>query len=326
MNHIFENYDDMLKHIQPLSINGLNGRVLRIPANKKSRQNREILMIYGHHASLERAYTIVENVAEYGNVTMPDLPGFGGMDSFHGIGMKPTLDNLADYLATFVKLRYRGKRLSIMGMSLGFVIATRMLQRYPELAKKVDVLVSMVGFTRKDDFTLSAPRQKAYLLMCNVFKTRLGSSFFYHLVLAPPVIRAFYGKTHNAKKKFRHLSADKKRAMMDFEVMLWRVNEVRTYMETGKIMLTVDNCGVQIDLPVHHISVAGDQYFDNNVVEQHMRVIFNDFTNHIAHLPNHAPTVIETKEAAGIFMPDSLRKVLKKLPPSVKKTTKAKKK
>ena len=86
-------------------------------------------MLYGHHSSLERVYGLAEDMSQYGNVTIPDYPGFGGMDSFYKIGMKPTLDNLADYLATFVKLRYRGKKVTIVGMSLGFVIATRMLQR-----------------------------------------------------------------------------------------------------------------------------------------------------------------------------------------------------
>ena len=90
--------------ITPLIINGLHGRVLHIDATKKTAANLEILLIYGHHASLERMFGIVEDIAQYGNVTVPDLPGFGGMDSFYKIGEKPTLDNLADYLATFIKL------------------------------------------------------------------------------------------------------------------------------------------------------------------------------------------------------------------------------
>ena len=320
MKQIFDNYEEMLSRIHPLSINELNGRVLRIPASKKSRQNREILMLYGHHSSLERVYGIAENAADYGNVTLPDLPGFGGMDSFYEIGMKPTLDNMADYLATFVKLRYRGKRLSILAMSLGFVVATRMLQRYPELAKKVDVLVSMVGFTRVDDFTLSKNRQLMYKNLCRVFKSRVGSSIFYNLALNPLVLKTFYGRTHNAKNKFKHLTNEQKKAMMNFEIILWRNNEVRTYMETSLIMLGLDNCQKQVLLPVHHISVDGDQYFDNRIVEQHMRVIFTDFFNHTAVMPNHAPTVISKKEEAANFMPDSLRKILQGLPPAKKVT------
>lgn len=125
---------NIVDYIQPLNMNGLQGRVLQMPAPKN--KNREILFIYGHHSSLERWWGLVQNFNRYGAVTMPDLPGFGGMDSFYKIGEKPTIDNLADYLASFIKMRYKRRRFTIIGMSLGFVIATRMLQRYPDLAKK----------------------------------------------------------------------------------------------------------------------------------------------------------------------------------------------
>src|SRR5689334_19455199 len=124
--------------IVPLNINGLEGRMLHMPAAKKGR-NREILLIYGHHAMLERWWGLVQNLNDYGTVTMPDLPGFGGMDSFAKIGRKPTIDAFADYMAAFIKLRYKRKRVTMVAISFGFVVATRMLQRYPELTKKVDL-------------------------------------------------------------------------------------------------------------------------------------------------------------------------------------------
>src|ERR1700691_2505061 len=123
-------------YILPLNMNGLSGRMIRMaaPAGVK----REILFIYGHHASLERYFGVADLLNKYGAVTVPDLPGFGWMDPFYKIGEKPTLDNYADYLASFVKLRYKNKQFVVVGYSLGFVIATRMLQKYPELSKKVD--------------------------------------------------------------------------------------------------------------------------------------------------------------------------------------------
>src|SRR6478609_3672604 len=87
--------------IQPLYINGMNGRMLHAPATKNGK--REMLLIYGHHAMLERWWGLVQTLQEFGTVTMPDLPGFGGMDSFYSIGRKPTIDAYADYLASFVK-------------------------------------------------------------------------------------------------------------------------------------------------------------------------------------------------------------------------------
>src|SRR3569623_1590822 len=139
-------------YIVPLNINGLEGRMLHVPAPKGKRSDVEIMFIYGAHSSLERWWGLMQVLNDYAAVTMPDLPGFGGMDSFYRIGKKPTIDNLADYLAAFVKMRYKRKKVVIAGMSFGFVIATRMLQRHPELVKKVELMVSIVGFAHHDDF------------------------------------------------------------------------------------------------------------------------------------------------------------------------------
>src|SRR5687767_12840820 len=107
-------------YVVPLEINGLNGRMLKIPP--PDGRKREILLIYGHHASLERLQGLVELLNDYAGVTMADLPGFGGMDSFYNIGKKPTLDNMADYLAAVIKLRYRNRRFTIVGVSFGFLV------------------------------------------------------------------------------------------------------------------------------------------------------------------------------------------------------------
>lgn len=115
------------EYIEPLNMNGLQGRVLHMPAPKG--RDKEILFVYGHHSSLERWFGLMQNLNRYAAVTMPDLPGFGGMDSFYKLGETATIDNLADYLASFIKMRYKRRKVIIVGMSFGFVVATRMLQR-----------------------------------------------------------------------------------------------------------------------------------------------------------------------------------------------------
>jgi pimeloyl-ACP methyl ester carboxylesterase len=156
--------------IVPLNINGLDGRMLRLPSS--TRRRREILLIYGHHAVLERWWGLAQNLNQYGNVTMPDLPGFGGMESFYKVGVRPNIDSFADYLATFIKLRYKGKRLTIYAISYGFVVVTRMLQRYPELSKKVDMLVCFAGFMHKDDLLYGTKKKKFYGLVARILATR----------------------------------------------------------------------------------------------------------------------------------------------------------
>jgi pimeloyl-ACP methyl ester carboxylesterase len=299
-------------YIEPLYINGMQGRMLRMPAPKN--RSREILLIYGHHSSLERWFGLAEVLNRYGAVTMPDLPGFGGMDSFYKINERPTIDNLADYLAAFVKLKYKRRRVTIVGMSFGFVVVTRMLQRYPDLVKKVDLLVSLVGFAHKDDFTFPKARYWFYRIGTRVFALPPAAKFFRGVVLHPTVLRMAYAKTPNAKHKFADLTPEQMDQMLDVEIGLWRNNEVRTYMYTTTQFLTFDNCKVPVNLPVWHVAVQQDHFFDNHLVEQHMRVIFSDFHGMTINMTKHAPTVIADAKDAEPFVPAQLRRELAKTP------------
>lgn len=295
-------------YIVPLYINGLNGRMLCLPPPKK--HNREILFIYGHHSTIERWWGLIQDLNQYGGVTVPDLPGFGGMDSFYKIGKEPSLNAMADYLATFIKMHYKRRRLSIAGLSWGFLVVTRMLQRYPDLASKVDMLVSVVGFAHHEDFMFSRSRHAMYVSAARFFSRRTTSFFFKHVLLQPILLRAVYARTHNAKHKFANTSKQVFKRLMDFEVSLWHLNDPRTHMFTTVELLTVDNCIARVDLPVWHIAVKGEKYFDNNRVEQHLRVIFKDFHGAVSNLDNHAPSVIADKDAAAPLIPLKIRKAL----------------
>lgn len=297
------------EYIQPLNINGLEGRMLHLPAPKPGAP--EILFIYGHHSSLERWWGVAKFLNRYAAVTMPDLPGFGGMDSFYKIGKTGSIDNLADYVASFMKLRYKRKKVIVVGMSLGFVIVTRMLQRCPELTKKIDMLVSFAGFAHRDDFTFSTSRRNFYINGARLFGQRLPAWFFRHVLLHPRILRTVYTKTHNAREKFEGVVEEELEELVRFEIKLWHENEVRTYMKTTTEFLNLDNCTRQVDLPVYHIGVIGDRYFDNTIVEQHFRVIFNDYHElAMLDLANHAPSVIADEKAASFFIPPKLRRML----------------
>jgi pimeloyl-ACP methyl ester carboxylesterase len=298
-------------YIVPLNINGLDGRMLMAPSRYKKRQ-REILLLYGHHALLERWWGLVQNLQDYGNVTMPDVPGFGGMDSFYKIGIKPSTDAYADYLAAFVKLRYKRKRVTIFAISYGFVIVTRMLQRYPELANKVDLLVSVVGFTHHDDF-LYTPRQKRlYRRATRLFATKPFAFFIRYFALNRFILKTLYVRLPNSKRRMIEVSPEEFEATMDFEVKIWQANDVRTHWLTTSQFFTLDNCQVQVNLPVAHVVSEHDHYFDNGVVEQHMKVIFKDYTQHMAQSKAHTPSVLADKKAMAILVPPALRRILAK--------------
>lgn len=284
--------------------------MLRLPPPKL--HQREILFVYGHHSSLERWWGMVQDLNQYGGVTMPDLPGFGGMDSFYKIGKKPTVDNLADYLAAFIKLRYRRQKVTLAGLSFGFVVITRMLQRYPQLNDQVDMLVSVVGFSHKDDFSFSKVRYWGYRLAAKTLANPLGSSLFSLVALNRFVLRHAYSKTHNAKHKFANLDGDQHRQMVDFEIYLWHANDVRTWLYTTNQFLKLDNCTRQLKLPLLHVSVKADRYFDQQLVLQHLRVIFSKVTVMKSSMQDHAPSVIADIETATPLLPKKLRQMLAK--------------
>lgn len=294
--------------IAPLYINGLKGRVLRLPPPKNKK--REILLLYGHHANIERMLGLAEDLNRYGGITLPDLPGFGDMQSFYKLGEKPTIDNLADYLAAFIKLRYRGGRFTIVAMSFGFAVATRMLQRYPELAKKVDLLVSVVGFVRKDDFKFKRRNYLMLLYTARLFSTRLTAWVWRYLILRPWIIRRAYLLVADKHTKMKDASPEERDKRIAFEIKLWHCNDVRTYMFTSIQMLTIDLCKARVDLPVYHIAVEPDRYFNNHIVEQHMRVIFNDCMLVKSKMSGHAPTVVADATAAAPFIPRKIRRLL----------------
>jgi pimeloyl-ACP methyl ester carboxylesterase len=300
---------DVADYIVPLYMNGLYGRMLHLPApaNKK----REMLLVYGHHASIERMFGLAEDLNQYGAVTLPDLPGFGGMQSFYQIGEQPTLDNLADYLAAFVKLRYKRKRVTLIGMSFGFLVITRMLQKYPELARKVDLVISIVGFVHYEDFKFKNRTFATFKFAAKLFSLPAPAWLVRHVLLRKSLIRLTYYLIADRHVKMKDADKEERKRRIDFEIGLWHCNDVRTYMRTSHCMLTVDLCKDRIDLPVYHIAVDDDRYFDNAHVEQHMKVIYKDVKLMPTPMLGHAPTVIADAKSAAPFVPAKIRRLLR---------------
>lgn len=307
-----EQPNELAKYIKPLDMNGLSGRMacLPAPAGKKA----EILFVYGQHSSLERWWGLLKYVNKYGAVTAPDLPGFGGMESFYKIGEKPTLDKYADYLAAFVKMRYRRKKVIIVGMSFGFVVTTRMLQRYPELSGHVRLLVSLAGLTHRDDFIFSKRRYTFYRMLGSLCSHWLPAALFRLLLLNSFVLRHTYDHTYQARGKFAAArNAEEAKRFMDMEVSLWHMNDPRTHAYTLFELLTLDNCTKRLNVPLWHVMVRGDQYLDPTRVEQHLRVTFEKVRIAESKLKHHAPSIIADEAAAAPLIPGKLRRVMSRL-------------
>lgn len=296
-------------YIEPLYMNGLRGRMLRIKS--KPQKSKEILVVYGQHSSLERIFGMAESLNRYGSVTVPDLPGFGGMQNFYRLKEKPNIDNMADYLAAFMKLRYKNRRVTIIGISYGFAVVTRVLQRYPELTKKVDLLISTVGFVHRDDFNFNKFNYFVLRYGAGIFSHRFTSLTAKHFFLRPSFIRALYSLSSPKKSKFKSKKDKNRESQIAYEIHLWKTNDLRTYMYTTNDMLKLDLCNKQVNLPVHHITLKNDQYLKNDFVEQHLGVIYKKVFNYSSKLPAHMPTLASSDEAAKL-LPPKLRKLLAK--------------
>lgn len=296
--------------ITSIEINGLKGRMVALdpPKNK----TREILLLYGHHSSIERMSGIADNLNKYGKVTIPDLPGFGGMDSFYKIGLKPTVDNHADYLASFIKLKYKNKKFTLISMSYSFLIVTRMLQKYPDITKQVDLLVSSVGFVHYDDFRLPKYQIAGLKVLSLILQYNPFAYLAKHTIFSEFSIKTFYRYLGVKHSKMQDAGDEKvKNKRIKTEVILWQINDVRTRMKTMHDCFNANLLDKQVNLPVHHVYVEDDRFFNNQIIEQHMRIIYKDFIGIKTDIVGHMPSIVATKQDADVFIPRELKKLLK---------------
>lgn len=297
------------KYIKSLYVNGMSGRVLRMPASKGKK--RQILLLYGHHSSLERMFGIAEVLNQHGAVTMPDLPGFGGMDSFYKISEKPTLDNYADYLASLIKLQYKRHRFTIISMSFSVPLIIRTLQKYPDLARKVDFVVSISGFAHRDDFIFKKWEYWGLRMLAATLSRPLPAFIVSRTILTKPVLTWMYRSVSSSHNKMKDAKTDLElQRRIEFEANLWKINDLRTRATTMTMMLTIDVCGESINVPAYHVTATADRYFDHKIVEQHMHVVFNNLELIPSEMANHAPTIIATAKEAAPYIPKRLRTLL----------------
>jgi hypothetical protein len=181
-----------------------------------------------------------------------------------------------------------------------------MLQRYPDLSKRVDVLVSLAGFAHRDDFTMSRTRLHFYRLGARALTLRLPAWLFRQVCLRPFVLEQVYA--HSVAPGQEPLKRSKRRPL-DYDIKLWRQNDVRTHMATLAAMLAVDNCQAQIDLAVWHVSMRADRYVNNHIVEQHLKVIFRDY-HHASAKASVYNLQTANRSAAVAVLPTKLRRRL----------------
>lgn len=260
-------------YIMPLYVNLLQGRMLKIPSKRNSKD--EILVVYDRHNTLEQWWELDKVLSRYGNVTATDLPGFGGMKSFYRIGRKPTIDNLAEYLAAFTKLKYKRKNVTILGVGYGFAIVTRMLQNYPDIAKRTKMVISIDGYSRKDDFNYSILRRFFYRWGGFLGSFNLTSWLVKSLFISRFFIKWYTFNLSASKPWLDKLNKEEKNYYINGLIEDWQKNDLRTHLLSLRELMKLDNCRVPIDIPLWNIRLRNNE-LDSNVTEQHLRVIFKD--------------------------------------------------
>ncbi len=303
------------KELSELNIGGLHGRILKLEACDD--QDLDILVVYGIHSSLERMYTTAKFHSRYGRVWMPDLPGFGGMDSFYEINRLPDLDSYADYLYTCLKTyKLDEKRIRIVAMSFGFLVVTRMLQKYPKMSRNIEFVISFVGFGRTEDFSIKTFSRPLVKLSILIGSSKLGSMFVEKLIFNKLSLRLMFAvfRILNPNPKYRHESKSKQKEAVEMELELWSSNDARTKFYTYKVLSDLDltKSGKPIDLNLYDMVTPADQYFDSESVSSTLGKLYKQSSTFQASLDVHAPSVIGSEEDVAKIYPDSIKKILAK--------------
>lgn len=296
--------------ITPLVINNIRGRMLYIPASTDSARKREILLVYGLRTCLEQVFALANELSAYGNVSCPDLPGIGGMDSMYSVGMKPTLENMANYMASLMKLKYHHKKFTAIGLSHNFALLTKVLQNHPELAGKVERVVNIDGYIHTDDLTLSANRKKRRRFVLKLASNKLVSRVIQYIVFVSPIMRYLYvhqrsSSTHENKKSKEML---KHRA--HFDAHLWRINDARTHLSILSELNDVDLCSSQINVDALYAYSPMTTIVSPTIIEQHMAVAYKSCATFRLKLGPYEEILPIPLTDASSLLPKSLRKKL----------------
>ena len=302
---------DFKRYLTDLEIGGLRGRLWRAPPLKSAAGRPVFVVVYGHHSSLERSAGLAQYLRRFGRVLMPDLPGFGGMDSFYRRGERPSVDNYAHYLEEFLAGHCKaGRPISLIGFSFGFLVVTRLLQLYPGRRKDVRLLCSLTGFLDGRSLSFSPARRFWCLRAVSLIGSRGGSLAFRYLVLNGWALRRFYSRILSARGRFAHFPPERRRRLMEVEIRLWRINDIRTWAFTAGEMIRGDLSRPPLGLDLHHVFARGDHFLDNRHNNERLRLVYNRVELYEIDLANHAPTVVASPEEVEALMPPELAAVL----------------
>lgn len=257
-------------------------------------------------------YPIASFLRDYGEVSLPDLPGIGGMDSFYRIGLTPTLDTYADYLYTVLKTRGLRKQVDIVAMSFGFLVVTRMLQRHPDSQEWIDNVISFVGFGRSTDFKNIEKKRRTYVPISRIFSTKLGSWMVSTLIFNPLTLRLMFSLFRLFNPKYQHAMKNDRAASERMELDLWQKNDARTRFAIYQLFFTFDLTRHETKLPVrlHDMTTKTDQYLDHRRINESLKLLYANVSSSHANMALHAPSIIGTESEVRAMFSKEVKSIL----------------
>ncbi|HEY2004438.1 MAG TPA: alpha/beta hydrolase [Candidatus Saccharimonadia bacterium] len=281
-------------------MSGLKGRVFNHPS-RKERGGRTIVFVYGIHGSLERFYGVIHYLARFGRVVAPDLPGFGGMPSFYSVGSRPSPDAYGDYLAEFIRQELPDGQLTLVGLSYGFVVITRMLARHPDLQSRADMAVSVMGLADGRDLAMSPVLRCACEALLGIARTPVLGRVLQYIITRRWLLRLMYT---DRNPKVRSLPQSLRPEIIRFESYLWNCNDMRTY---GACMHELFHLrqptGPLIKTPAHHISTPHDHWLNIDSAERHIRALYGNLTSHTSTVMKHGGLAYDSEDEAKEIIP-----------------------
>lgn len=250
-------------------------------------------------------YSTAEFLNDYGTVILVDLPGIGGMDSFYDIKRKPTLDAYADYLYSVLPSIKSARPIKVVAMSFGFLVLTRMLQKYPDSEAWFSDVISFVGFGRAQDFKNLARKQRYYIPLSRMLSTQIGGWLVDQLIFNPLSLRIMFAIFRTFNPKYQSGQVADRRASVAMELDLWQRNDARTRFALYEMLFTFDltrSSDRLISVPLHDMTTPSDQYFAPKRVAKTLKQLYARVSASVANIPLHAPSIMGDKaEITGVF-------------------------
>ena len=184
-----------------------------------------------------------------------------------------------------------------------------MLQKYPEIAKKVDVVFNVSSFAHHDDLKVTGFKKFRLRFYTKFFTYNLPSTIYRGILLRPHLYNRLSKRMRDIQQKSNYDPKEFK-TKYNLDLKIRKKMSVKTQMFTLNELLHLDNCQHVIDLPLWCVNGLheGHLFLDN--VDQHLKIIYKSV--HKVKLKKHPVDLFMSYSSEEIdqMMPARLKKVL----------------